>query len=397
MPAPECLPVEELADCARAALERDGRTILSYGPSPGYAPLREWLAERHGVDPVARLPHERLAAGLRLPRAAARARASACSSSGPTYDRPLKILRELGAEIVPLDCDDDGLDPDALEAALANGEPPAFLYLIPTFQNPSGRTLPEERRRRVVELAREHDLLVLEDDPVRPRPLRGRAAAVALRALRRRRSRTARRSRRRSRPGLRVGWFVLPEQLARELEATATATYITPVLLGQATVLRVPAARAASSRTSSGCAACSARAATRCSPRSTASCPTCAIDAPRRRLLPLGRARRRRRGRAARARRGGRRHVRQGHRLRRRARLAAARVQLRLARRDRRGRRPASGGAAGGGVAARAARRARARRRARAGSPRSPRSRVEPNDEARPSTRRVFRMMKSSA
>jgi 2-aminoadipate transaminase len=49
VPAPECLPVEELADCARAALERDGRTILSYGPSPGYAPLREWLAERHGV------------------------------------------------------------------------------------------------------------------------------------------------------------------------------------------------------------------------------------------------------------------------------------------------------------------------------------------------------------
>ena len=50
VPAPECLPVEELADCARAALERDGRTILSYGPSPGYAPLREWIAARHGVD-----------------------------------------------------------------------------------------------------------------------------------------------------------------------------------------------------------------------------------------------------------------------------------------------------------------------------------------------------------
>ena len=67
--------------------------------------------------------------------------------------------------MVGLDCDEHGLDPDALEAALRDGEKPAFLYVIPTFQNPSGRTLSEERRRRIVELAREHDLLVFEDDP----------------------------------------------------------------------------------------------------------------------------------------------------------------------------------------------------------------------------------------
>ena len=51
VPAPECLAVDELAECARAALERDGRTILSYGPGGGYGPLRETLAERHGVEP----------------------------------------------------------------------------------------------------------------------------------------------------------------------------------------------------------------------------------------------------------------------------------------------------------------------------------------------------------
>ena len=95
VPAPECLPVEQLADCARTALERDGRTVLSYGPSPGYAPLREWLAERHGVD-VGRVfvtngslqgfvfLAQRLAAGKRV------------LVEKPTYDRPLKILRELG-------------------------------------------------------------------------------------------------------------------------------------------------------------------------------------------------------------------------------------------------------------------------------------------------------------
>ena len=51
VPAPECLPVAEFADCAREVIERDGETILNYGPVGGYGPLRDWLAERHGVEP----------------------------------------------------------------------------------------------------------------------------------------------------------------------------------------------------------------------------------------------------------------------------------------------------------------------------------------------------------
>ena len=236
VPAPECLAVDDLADCARAALERDGRTILSYGPSPGYGPLREWLAARHGVDESRIfLTNGSLQGFVFLAQRLAPGRRVLVEQ--PTYDRPLKILRELGAEIVPLRCDDDGLDPDALADALADGEPPAFLYLIPTFQNPSGRTLTEERRKRVVELAREHDLLVLEDDPYglvryegEPLPslfeLADGDGDVAYSSSF---SKTIA-------PGLRVGWFVLPAALAKQIEATATSTYITPVLLGQATV-----------------------------------------------------------------------------------------------------------------------------------------------------------------
>jgi 2-aminoadipate transaminase len=234
VPAPECLPVAELADCARAAIERDGKTILSYGPGGGYAPLRGWLAERHGVEPSRVLITngslqgfvllaQRLAPGRRV------------LVEEPTYDRPLKILRELGADVVAVAMDDEGLEPDALEAALRDGEAPAFLYTIPTFQNPSGRTLSTERRRRVAELAAEHDLLVLEDDPYglirfegEPRPsiyeLSGRSIAYTSSF-----SKTIG-------PGVRVGWFVLPDELARDLEEAATSTYITPVLLGQAAV-----------------------------------------------------------------------------------------------------------------------------------------------------------------
>src|SRR5437868_1820889 len=228
VPAPECLPDQELAECARAALERDGRTILSYGPSPGYAPLRERIAAGHGVDPSRVFITngslqgfvflaQRLAAGKRV------------LVERPTYDRPLKILRELGADVVALDQDEDGLDPDLVERALHNGDKPAFLYLIPTFQNPSGRTLDLERRRRIVELAREHDLLVLEDDPYglvrfdgEPLPSLFELSSGEI-AYSSSFSKTIA-------PGLRVGWFVLPEKLEQEIELTATSTYITPVL-----------------------------------------------------------------------------------------------------------------------------------------------------------------------
>ena len=234
IPAPECLPVAELADCARAALERDGHTILSYGPSPGYAPLREWIAARHGVDPSRIFLTngslqgfvflaQRLAPGKRV------------LVERPTYDRPLKILKELGADVVGLACDEEGLDPDALERELRAGPAPAFLYLIPTFQNPSGRTLSEERRRRIVELAREHDLLVLEDDPYGLVRFEGEALPSLFELSDGETTYSSSFSKTIA-PGLRVGWFVFPTELAREIEATATATYITPVLLGQATV-----------------------------------------------------------------------------------------------------------------------------------------------------------------
>src|SRR3954447_17588990 len=160
VPTPEALPVEEIADCARAAVERDGKTILNYGPVAGYGPLREWVAERHGVATNqvfvtnGSLQSVSLLAGL-LVNPGARVLVEA-----PTYDRALHIIGRHQGEPVPTPMDDDGLDPDTLELDGA-----AFLYTIPTFQNPTGRTLSLERRQRLAELAREGPVLILEDDP----------------------------------------------------------------------------------------------------------------------------------------------------------------------------------------------------------------------------------------
>src|SRR5215469_7003644 len=236
VPAPECLAVEELAESARAALERDGHSILSYGPGGGYGPLREWLAERHGVDPGRVVIASGSLQGFvflaeQLVRPGSRVLVEA-----PTHDRPLKILARLGAEIVPLEMDEDGLVPEAVETALDDGDAPAFLYAIPTFQNPSGRTLSLERRQRLAELARERQLLVLEDDPYGLVRYEGESLPSVFELAAGESIAYASSFSKTVAPGLQVGWFVLPQQLAKEIEALAVSTYISPPFLSQATV-----------------------------------------------------------------------------------------------------------------------------------------------------------------
>jgi 2-aminoadipate transaminase len=234
IPGPECLPIEELADCAEAALRHDGETILSYGSTLGYGPLREWIAERHGVESarvvvtngslqVFHLLLSVLPGGRVL-------------VERPTYDRPRKILVELGRELGEVGVDAEGMNIDELEEVLGDGSPPAFLYTIPTFQNPTGSTLSVERRRRVAALARERALVVLEDDPYglvrfegEPLPsifeLEGGEHVMYSSSF----SKTVA-------PGLRVGYAIVPAALASQIEPRAAATYITPALLAQATV-----------------------------------------------------------------------------------------------------------------------------------------------------------------
>jgi 2-aminoadipate transaminase len=238
-PAPECIPVELLADCARSAIQQDA-AALAYGPVGGYGPLREWLGEHHGVDASRVLIAN---GGLQALGFVAEALLTDESRrvlvEGPTYDRTLTILARVGADVEAVPMDAEGLDLDALSAALGRGPRPAFVYTIPTFQNPSGRTLGLDRRRELVELVRERDVTLLEDDPYRlvrfdgePLPtmheLAGGEGVVHASSF----SKTVA-------PGLRVGYAVLPAQLVGPVEAVAVAAYITPVLLGQATVWEV--------------------------------------------------------------------------------------------------------------------------------------------------------------
>ena len=198
IPAPECLPVSELADCARAAIERDGSSVLSYGPGGGYGPLREWIAARHGVEPSRVVVTSGSLQGFvflaeQLVRPGARVLVEA-----PTYDRPLKILRRLGADVVGLPMDDEGL--------------------------------------QIAELARAHELLVLEDDPYGLVRYEGPALPTIFELEGGRNVAYASSFSKTVAPGVRVGYFVLPPDLAVQIEALAVSTYISPPFMTQATV-----------------------------------------------------------------------------------------------------------------------------------------------------------------
>ena len=182
-PSPACLDPELLSDCARVALERDGKTILSYGTGGGYGPLRDVLARRHDVDPArvflttGGLQGFVFYAAVQLARRPGRVLVEARPTTGP-----LKLLRVAGRRGRGAADGRRGLVPDALEAELERGGEISFLYTIPTFQNPSGRTLGGRAAGGSRSSSRRTAFDVLEDDPYGLVRYEGEAPAAAPRA-----------------------------------------------------------------------------------------------------------------------------------------------------------------------------------------------------------------------
>jgi 2-aminoadipate transaminase len=234
IPGPDLLPIAEFGECARAALERDGATALNYGPPGGYPPLREWIAERHGVEPGRVIVTNGSLQGFNFLARHFVGAGARFLVEAPCYDRSLSILRRLGADVEQVPLGDDGLDLKALGQALVSSRTPTVVYTIPTFQNPSGRTLPVEDRRALLSLARENGALVLEDDPYRllrfegdEEPtlfeLAGGEDVIHLSSF----SKTVA-------PGIRVGYLVLPADLVPAIEAFVVENYVSPSIFVQA-------------------------------------------------------------------------------------------------------------------------------------------------------------------
>ncbi|BAO80388.1 transcriptional regulators [Serpentinimonas raichei] len=162
--------VEGIRAASERALQHDPAAALQYGATEGYPPLREQLAALMAGKGVAGLAPEQLIVTTGSQQALDLIGKTLISPGdkviveGPTFLATIQCFRLYGAELISAPIDGDGVDVQRLEALIAQHRP-KFVYLVPTFGNPSGALLSLERRRRVLELALRTQTLIVEDDP----------------------------------------------------------------------------------------------------------------------------------------------------------------------------------------------------------------------------------------
>ena len=234
VPATESFPVEDVIAASKVALEKYGTTILQYGSSYGFLPLREWLAEWQGVSVDQVLTSngslqiiEFLCFHFIQP-------GDVVFTESPSYDRTLTMLRRHGATVVGIPLEADGPNIEALEAALKE-RAPKFFYLIPDFQNPAGATCSLEKRQKLAELANRHGFWLLEDAPYRPLRFRGKQQP-SLYELNPEMTLHMLSFSKLVGPGPRVGILYGPADLLKKVAKIAEDTYITPSLLSHGIV-----------------------------------------------------------------------------------------------------------------------------------------------------------------
>lgn len=169
-PAPELFPAQELAEIAADVLAHEPVTALQYGVTEGYGPLRDAVRARLQRDGIGSPDDEVLIVsggqqGIDLTAKNLVNEGDVVFVEEPSFIGALNAFRSFGAKLVGVAMDDAGMQPDALERAIAANPGGKVIYTIPTFQNPMGVTMPAARRREVYEIARRHHLIIIEDNP----------------------------------------------------------------------------------------------------------------------------------------------------------------------------------------------------------------------------------------
>jgi len=173
-PAREALPVDILREISNDVLRRDTRGIeaLQYGPTAGIMDLREIIAEQLLTPKGVNVNPDRILVTV----GGLEAITLTCELfidpgdvilvERPTFVHAIETFEMFEARCIGVEMDGDGMNMDDLEEKIRKFHP-KMIYVIPTFQNPSGRTLSLERRKKLAELAAQYDVLVMEDDPYR--------------------------------------------------------------------------------------------------------------------------------------------------------------------------------------------------------------------------------------
>jgi 2-aminoadipate transaminase len=170
LPAPEFFPVREFGDACASVLDQNGQDALQYSTTEGFAPLKNYLAvcmSKYGIEVEIEnmLMVSGSQQGLDLIGKVLIDPQEAVLTSRPTYLGALQAWNAYQAHFVTVPLDDDGMCVDEIPALLDQNPATRLIYVLPNFHNPAGTTLPLERRKRLVEIARQRDLIIIEDDP----------------------------------------------------------------------------------------------------------------------------------------------------------------------------------------------------------------------------------------
>ncbi len=222
LPAPELFPLDEMRAAADRVLERNGAQALQYGPTEGILPLRELIAERaNAADPhAAPVTAENVIVttgsqqALDLIAKTLLDPGDHIITENPSYLGALQAFRLFQAKFLTVDMDEEGALPASLEPLLARS--PKFAYILPSFQNPTGRSMGPARRQQVAELFRRSGVPLVEDDPYGALCF-GEPVGATLRSLAPESTLHLGTFSKTLAPGLRLGWVVGPKEWVARL------------------------------------------------------------------------------------------------------------------------------------------------------------------------------------
>jgi 2-aminoadipate transaminase len=235
-PSLDIVDVEGLRESAQLAFDQDPGGTVAYGTSVGYVPLREWIAEQHGVAVEQVLvTNGSMQADAFLFQLLVGPGDPVVVES-PTYDRTLLNLRNREADVHMVELETDGIDTDGLRALLETGVRPKLAHIIPNFQNPAGYTLSAEKRAELLRLAAEYDFTIFEDDPYVAIRFEGESLPTMLSQDDAGKVVYASSFSKTVCPGIRVGYLVGPQAVIKQIQGIATNTYISPNMVAQSIV-----------------------------------------------------------------------------------------------------------------------------------------------------------------
>lgn len=169
IPAPDSFPMEIIEELYSKVVNKYGSNAFQYGPSEGFTPLREVMVDylaRSGIKTT--VDSITIGAGsqgvLDSLGKILISKGDKVAVEAPTYVGALSAFNPYQPHYLAMETDDDGLIPESLDEMLAAGGI-KFVYVVPTFQNPTGRTIPLERRKQIAEIVIRHNALLVEDDP----------------------------------------------------------------------------------------------------------------------------------------------------------------------------------------------------------------------------------------